>query len=114
MNMEPTSQTPTPCPYCRGPLESGFLGVAHYQLFGTARWFGPDASPAAIGLPLSLGGGEEVASGAGSVSISGFRCAHCRMLLLRYGVAGKLVTGRRIRCPRRPAGRPSTPPLPPS
>jgi len=84
MNMEPTSQTPTPCPYCRGPLESGFLGVAHYQLFGTARWFGPDASPAAVGLPLSIGGGEEVASGAGSVSISGFRCAHCRMLLLRY------------------------------
>jgi hypothetical protein len=78
------SPSPALCPYCRGPLEAGFLGVAHYQLLGTARWFGPEASLVAVGLPLSLGGGEELASGAGSVSLPGWRCVHCRTLLLRY------------------------------
>ena len=83
--MQSPPSSPPECPYCRSPIQPGYLGVATYQALGTARWFDPGTDPLMVGLPLGVGGGEVITSGGlGGVVVYGYRCTNCRTIILRY------------------------------
>lgn len=68
-------QTPT-CPACHSPMQKGCVGAE--SITGGAKWH---ESRSALAL-----GGEKIGDYRwdGMVWLDGFRCVHCRILLLGY------------------------------